>query len=262
MDYVAERHPGRDPDGSPGDVRGHRELRAVPRVRPVELHHRHHAAPRRRCLRVGGLVELAGAGIREQPARLRLRARRMTLLARAQGLADVIEREAGPARSPTPRCRRSSSRRSTSPACSGSWCPRSSAGRRPTCRPCSRCTRRCAGPTGPTGWTLLANATTSAFAGAYTGPAAVAAMFGGERSRWRAGQFSPRGTAVRAGDARYAGQSGRYSFGSGSAHVAVDRRRRAGAARRRVRGRSRRGCRSSAPTSCRATGWSSSATGT
>jgi alkylation response protein AidB-like acyl-CoA dehydrogenase len=69
---------------------------------------------------------------------------------------------------------------------------------------------------GSAGWTLLANATTSAFAGAYTGPTAVAAMFGGDRIPVAAGQFSPRGTAVREGDAYVV--SGRYSFGSGSAH--------------------------------------------
>ncbi|HEU5308325.1 MAG TPA: acyl-CoA dehydrogenase family protein [Acidimicrobiia bacterium] len=73
---------------------------------------------------------------------------------------------------------------------------------------------------GSAGWTLLANATTSAFAGAYTGPAAVAEMFAGERIPVAAGQFSPRGTAVRAGDRAGDGYvvSGRYSFGSGSAH--------------------------------------------
>jgi alkylation response protein AidB-like acyl-CoA dehydrogenase len=70
---------------------------------------------------------------------------------------------------------------------------------------------------GSTGWTLLANATTSAFAAAYTGPGAVAAMFTGERVPVAAGQFSPRGTAVREGDGYLV--SGRYSFGSGSAHA-------------------------------------------
>jgi alkylation response protein AidB-like acyl-CoA dehydrogenase len=70
---------------------------------------------------------------------------------------------------------------------------------------------------GSAGWTLLANATTSSFAGAYTGPVAVAAMFGGDRIPVAAGQFSPRGTAVRADDDGYV-VSGRYSFGSGSAH--------------------------------------------
>jgi alkylation response protein AidB-like acyl-CoA dehydrogenase len=72
---------------------------------------------------------------------------------------------------------------------------------------------------GSAGWTLLANATTSSFAGAYTGPVAIAEMFGGDRIPVAAGQFSPRGTAVRAegpGDGYVV--SGRYSFGSGSAH--------------------------------------------
>jgi len=74
---------------------------------------------------------------------------------------------------------------------------------------------------GSAGWTLLANATTSAFAGAYTGPTAVAEMFGGDRIPVAAGQFSPRGTAVRAGEGADDGYvvSGRYSFGSGSAHA-------------------------------------------
>ncbi|HEY3669705.1 MAG TPA: acyl-CoA dehydrogenase family protein [Acidimicrobiia bacterium] len=71
---------------------------------------------------------------------------------------------------------------------------------------------------GSAGWTLLANATTSAFAGAYTGPAAVAAMFDGPRVPVAAGQFSPRGTAVRTDAGDSFSISGRYSFGSGSAH--------------------------------------------
>jgi alkylation response protein AidB-like acyl-CoA dehydrogenase len=70
---------------------------------------------------------------------------------------------------------------------------------------------------GSTGWTLLANATTSAFAGAYTGRAAVDAMFTSPRTPVAAGQFSPRGIAVRDGDTFTV--SGRYSFGSGSAHA-------------------------------------------
>ena len=69
---------------------------------------------------------------------------------------------------------------------------------------------------GSAGWTLLANATTSSFAGAYTGPVAVAEMFGGDRVPVAAGLFSPRGTAVRADDGYVV--SGRYSFGSGSGH--------------------------------------------
>src|SRR5215831_8235773 len=45
-----------------------------------------------------------------------------------------------------------------------------------------------------TGWSLLANASTSAFATTYTGDDAVAAMFGDGRLPTHAGQFSPRGT--------------------------------------------------------------------
>jgi len=73
---------------------------------------------------------------------------------------------------------------------------------------------------GSAGWTLLANATTSSFAGAYTGSVAVKEMFGGERIPVAAGQFSPRGTAVRADGASGDGYvvAGRYSFGSGSGH--------------------------------------------
>lgn len=70
---------------------------------------------------------------------------------------------------------------------------------------------------GSTGWSLLANATTSAFAAAYCGDRAVDAMFGGDRFPTHAGQFSPRGTALRRADGSYL-VSGQYSFGSGSAH--------------------------------------------
>lgn len=70
---------------------------------------------------------------------------------------------------------------------------------------------------GSTGWSLLANATTSAFAAAYCGDDAVAAMFGGDRFPTHAGQFSPRGTAQLQDDGSYL-VSGRYSFGSGSGH--------------------------------------------
>ena len=38
------------------------------------------------ALRVGGLVQLAGARVREQPAGVGVRPRRMTVLARAEGL--------------------------------------------------------------------------------------------------------------------------------------------------------------------------------
>jgi alkylation response protein AidB-like acyl-CoA dehydrogenase len=69
---------------------------------------------------------------------------------------------------------------------------------------------------GSTGWTLLANASTSAFATTYTSDDAVKAMFAnGVPSH--AGQFSPRGTAV-AADGGFV-VAGRYSFGSGSGHA-------------------------------------------
>ena len=83
---------------------------------------------------------------------------------------------------------------------------------------------------GSTGWTLLANATTSAFAGAYTGPAAIDAMFDGTRVPVAAGQFSPRW---------HRGARRRRLRGERSLQLrererprAVDRRRRAGVARR------------------------------
>jgi alkylation response protein AidB-like acyl-CoA dehydrogenase len=67
------------------------------------------------------------------------------------------------------------------------------------------------------GWSLLANASTSAFATTYTGDDAVAAMFAGGRMPVHAGQFAPRGTAVPV-DGAYR-VAGSYSFGSGSAHA-------------------------------------------
>jgi alkylation response protein AidB-like acyl-CoA dehydrogenase len=68
-----------------------------------------------------------------------------------------------------------------------------------------------------TGWSLLANASTSGFATTYTGDAAVRAMFAGGGIPIHAGQFSPRGTAV----ARDGGWTvaGSYRFGSGSGHA-------------------------------------------
>jgi alkylation response protein AidB-like acyl-CoA dehydrogenase len=69
---------------------------------------------------------------------------------------------------------------------------------------------------GSAGWTLLANASTSAFATTYTSDDAVRAMFASGIPT-HAGQFSPRGTAT-ATDGGYT-VSGRYSFGSGSAHA-------------------------------------------
>ena len=69
---------------------------------------------------------------------------------------------------------------------------------------------------GSAGWTLLANASTSAFATTYTSDEAVRTMFA-DGIPIHAGQFSPRGKAVAVGDAYSV--SGRYSFGSGSAHA-------------------------------------------
>jgi alkylation response protein AidB-like acyl-CoA dehydrogenase len=66
------------------------------------------------------------------------------------------------------------------------------------------------------GWSLLANASTSAFATTYTGDDAVAAMCA-DGLPIHAGQFAPRGTSV-AVDGGYR-ISGGYSFGSGSAHA-------------------------------------------
>jgi alkylation response protein AidB-like acyl-CoA dehydrogenase len=69
---------------------------------------------------------------------------------------------------------------------------------------------------GSAGWTLLANASTSAFATTYTSDDAVRAMFAGGIPT-HAGQFSPRGRAVATGDGYTI--SGHYSFGSGSGHA-------------------------------------------
>ncbi len=65
------------------------------------------------------------------------------------------------------------------------------------------------------GWSMMANASTSAFS-AYLGDTAVTAMFG-ERPAVMAGQFAPRGRSVPTGGGYEV--SGRYSFGSGSGHA-------------------------------------------
>jgi alkylation response protein AidB-like acyl-CoA dehydrogenase len=70
---------------------------------------------------------------------------------------------------------------------------------------------------GSTGWSFLANATTTAFAAAYTGDAAVKEMFGGARPAIHAGMLGPRGEAARI-DGGYR-VHGHYSFGSGCAHA-------------------------------------------
>jgi alkylation response protein AidB-like acyl-CoA dehydrogenase len=70
---------------------------------------------------------------------------------------------------------------------------------------------------GSTGWSLLANVTSTAFAAAYCSDAAVKEMFEGSRPAIHAGQFAPRGTS----DAVDGGYTvvGRYSFASGSDHA-------------------------------------------
>jgi len=68
-----------------------------------------------------------------------------------------------------------------------------------------------------TGWTLLANASTSAMAGSYLGERAVEAMFGARRPVTHAGQFAPRGHAWPTEHGYVV--AGSYSFGSGSGHA-------------------------------------------
>jgi indole-3-acetate monooxygenase len=70
---------------------------------------------------------------------------------------------------------------------------------------------------GSTGWSFLANATTTAFAAAYTGDAAVKEMFSGPAPVIHAGMLGPRGEA-KVVDGGYR-VSGRFSFGSGCAHA-------------------------------------------
>jgi len=139
----------------------------------------------------------------------------VTLLTRARGLTELIEREA-------PRSERDAT---LSPVVVdafhasglfGLMVPKELGGEEADLATVLEVYEEVCRADGSTGWTLLANATTSAFAGAYTGPAAIDAMFGGERTPVAAGQFSPRGTAVRDGTSYLV--SGRYSFGSGSAH--------------------------------------------
>jgi len=66
---------------------------------------------------------------------------------------------------------------------------------------------------GSTGWSFLANATTSAIAGVYTGDAAVKEIFGGSDPVIAAGMLGPRGKAKQV-DGGYLVR-GRHSFGSG-----------------------------------------------
>ena len=70
---------------------------------------------------------------------------------------------------------------------------------------------------GSTGWSAMANITSSCFAAIYTGADAASAMFGDGARGIHAGMLGPVGTARRVeGGYRV---SGRYQFGSGCAHA-------------------------------------------
>jgi alkylation response protein AidB-like acyl-CoA dehydrogenase len=69
---------------------------------------------------------------------------------------------------------------------------------------------------GSIGWTQMANAAATAYA-AFLDPSAAATMVKDRPSSVFAGQFAPRGTVKREGDAFRVG--GNYSFGSGSGHA-------------------------------------------
>ena len=70
---------------------------------------------------------------------------------------------------------------------------------------------------GSTGWSAMANITSSCFAAIYTGADAAAAMFADGEKSIHAGMLGPVGTARRV-DGGYR-VSGRYQFGSGCAHA-------------------------------------------
>ena len=70
---------------------------------------------------------------------------------------------------------------------------------------------------GSTGWSTMANATSSAFAAIYTGDDAAKTMFGPNGRGIHAGMFGPVG-AARATDDGFV-VSGKYQFGSGCAHA-------------------------------------------
>jgi alkylation response protein AidB-like acyl-CoA dehydrogenase len=69
---------------------------------------------------------------------------------------------------------------------------------------------------GSTGWSTMANATTSCFAAIYTGDDAAATMFA-DRPAIHAGMLGPMGEATAVAGGFVA--SGRYQFGSGSGHA-------------------------------------------
>ncbi len=70
---------------------------------------------------------------------------------------------------------------------------------------------------GSTGWSAMANATSSAFAAIYTSDDAAKAMFNGESRGIHAGMFGPVGSARATDDGFMV--SGKYQFGSGCAHA-------------------------------------------
>ncbi len=70
---------------------------------------------------------------------------------------------------------------------------------------------------GSTGWSAMANATSSAFAAIYTSDDAAKAMFHPDGRGIHAGMLGPVGTARAGGDGFVV--NGRYQFGSGCAHA-------------------------------------------
>ena len=97
----------------------------------------------------------------------------------------------------TPQRRRPSSRHSRNPSCSGSSCPRSSAGSTPTSALRSAVFEALAYADGSTGWSVMANSTSSCFAAIYTGEAAAKAMFTSGGRGIHAGMLGPVGSARR-----------------------------------------------------------------
>ena len=70
---------------------------------------------------------------------------------------------------------------------------------------------------GATGWSFMANAMTTGFAGAYVGDSAADAMFGGAVPAITAGMLAPGGRGVPVGGGYKGG--GKYAFGSGCAQA-------------------------------------------
>jgi alkylation response protein AidB-like acyl-CoA dehydrogenase len=70
---------------------------------------------------------------------------------------------------------------------------------------------------GSIGWSLMANMTGTALAGAFAGEEALEAMFGGGRRSITAGMLGPGGKSVEVAGGLHGG--GKYSFGSGCGHA-------------------------------------------